>query len=110
MYISPIVFKIFFAVIFIAIIVWVLVRNFDYIFVYPYIAWQMKYMERYIKKRGWYNERIPNFPSSDSGYFINPDGFMHHDHKNNGRNSSGVITLYGAYMTSRGKYVNGKKA
>jgi len=108
MYISPIVFKIFFAAILIVIIAWRLVRNFDKIFVYPYVKWQMDYMERYIKKRGWYNERIPNFPSG-SDYIINPDGFMHPEYKDNGYNSSGVFTLYGAYMTSRGKYINGKK-
>lgn len=89
------------------------VRNFfyhgyHYTIIYLFIKPKMRYMEWYIKRRGWYNPILksqnPDYPKDWSS----PEIWSHDEDKNPPYNELGY-GLYAAYMKCKDRDINGKK-
>lgn len=63
---------------------------------------RMRYMERYIKRRGWYNPVHESKNPDTPGPWSSPDIWSHPNDKNPSYNELGYC-LYAAYMIAKGK-------
>ena len=69
---------------------------------------KMRYMERYLRKKGWYNPILKSKNPDQPGNWSSPDIWSHKDDKNPPYNELGY-SLYGAYLRAQGRDINGKK-
>jgi len=88
---------------------WMILKGWYSFLVLIYFKPKYRYMERYVRKRGWYNPILESKNPDSPGPWSSPEIWSHPNDKNPEYNELGY-GLYAAYLKCKGRDIfSGKK-